>query len=230
MNVMLSGGGTGGHIYPALAVAEALRQQYPDSTLIYVGNADGMEHTLAEEAGYQFIPVSVAGFKKRGLLHVLPVLYKNWQGLRQAKALLRKFRPDLVIGTGGYACGPLLLEAARLHIPTLLHEQNAIMGKTNKILSRYVNKICLTFPIADLPAAVTAKTVLTGLPVRQAILQTEAAAARKWLGLADDKPVFAANRRQPGGAAPKSGFGGTLAGTFGGWCSDCAYHWREAFC
>lgn len=190
MNVMLSGGGTGGHIYPALAVAEALRQQYPDSTLIYVGNADGMEHTLAEEAGYQFIPVSVAGFKKRGLLHVLPVLYKNWQGLRQAKELLRKFCPDLVIGTGGYACGPLLLEAARLHIPTLLHEQNAIMGKTNKILSRYVNKICLTFPIADLPAAITAKTVLTGLPVRQAILQTEAAAARKWLGLADDKPVL----------------------------------------
>lgn len=190
MNVMLSGGGTGGHIYPALAVAEALRQQYPNSTLIYVGNADGMEHTLAEEAGYRFIPMSVAGFKKRGIWQTLLVLYKNWRGLAQAKALLRQFRPDLVIGTGGYACGPLLLEATRLHIPTLLHEQNAIMGKTNKILSRHVNKICLTFPIADLSAAVAAKTVLTGLPVRQAILQTEPAAARKRLGLALDKPVL----------------------------------------
>ena len=149
MNVMLSGGGTGGHIYPALAVAEALRQKYPNSSLVYVGNAEGMEHELAEEAGYQFIPMSVAGFKGHGLRQTLQVLYKNWRGLAQAKALLRQFRPDLVIGTGGYACGPLLLEATRLRIPTLLHEQNAIMGKTNKILSKHVNKICLTFPIAE---------------------------------------------------------------------------------
>ena len=132
MNVMLSGGGTGGHIYPALAVAEAIRQKYPDSRLVYVGNVDGMEHELAKEAGYEFIPVSVAGFKGRGPLQMLQMLYKNWRGLAEAKALLRQFHPDLVIGTGGYACGPLLLEATRLHIPTLLHEQNAIIGKTNK--------------------------------------------------------------------------------------------------
>lgn len=190
MNVMLSGGGTGGHIYPALAVAEAIRQQYPNSRLVYVGNADGMEHELASEAGYEFIPVSVAGFKGRGPVQMLRVLYKNWRGLAEAKALLRRFRPDLVIGTGGYACGPLLLEATRLHIPTLLHEQNAIMGKTNKILSRHVNKICLTFPIADLPAAVAAKCELTGLPVRQAILAADDAAARRHLGLAATKPVL----------------------------------------
>ncbi len=190
MNVMLSGGGTGGHIYPALAVAEALLQRYPDSKIIYVGNADGMEHQLAEEAGYKFIPISVAGFKSHGLLQTLKVFYKNWRGLAQAKALLRDFRPDLVIGTGGYACGPLLLEAARLHIPTLLHEQNAVMGKTNKILSKRVGKICLTFPITDLPVNVANKTILTGLPVRQAILQTDPGAARRQLGLAPDKPVL----------------------------------------
>ncbi|MCI9044029.1 MAG: undecaprenyldiphospho-muramoylpentapeptide beta-N-acetylglucosaminyltransferase [Peptococcaceae bacterium] len=190
MNVMLSGGGTGGHIYPALAVAEAIRQKYPDSRLVYVGNVDGMEHELAKEAGYEFIPVSVAGFKGRGPLQMLQMLYKNWRGLAEAKALLRQFHPDLVIGTGGYACGPLLLEATRLHIPTLLHEQNAIMGKTNKILSRHVNKICLTFPIANLPDAVSAKCELTGLPVRRAILETDTAAARQHLGLAVDKPVL----------------------------------------
>lgn len=190
MNVMLSGGGTGGHIYPALAVAEAIRQKYPDSRLVYVGNIDGMEHELAKEAGYEFIPVSVAGFKGRGPLQMLRMLYKNWRGLAEAKALLRQFHPDLVIGTGGYACGPLLLEATRLHIPTLLHEQNAIMGKTNKILSRHVNKICLTFPIANLPDAVSAKCELTGLPVRRAILETDTAAARQHLGLAVDKPVL----------------------------------------
>lgn len=190
MNVMLSGGGTGGHIYPALAVAEAIRQKYPDSRLVYVGNVDGMEHELAKEAGYEFIPVSVAGFKGRGPLQMLQMLYKNWRGLAEAKALLRQFHPDLVIGTGGYACGPLLLGATRLHIPTLLHEQNAIMGKTNKILSRHVNKICLTFPIANLPDAVSAKCELTGLPVRRAILETDTAAARQHLGLAVDKPVL----------------------------------------
>ncbi len=190
MNVMLSGGGTGGHIYPALAVAEAIRQKYPDSRLVYVGNVDGMEHELAKEAGYEFIPVSVAGFKGRGPLQMLQMLYKNWRGLAEAKALLRQFHPDLVIGTGGYACGPLLLEATRLHIPTLLHEQNAIMGKTNKILSRHVNKICLTFPIANLPDAVSAKCELTGLPVRRAILETDTTAARQHLGLAVDKPVL----------------------------------------
>lgn len=190
MNVMLSGGGTGGHIYPALAVAEAIRQKYPDSRLVYVGNVDGMEHELAKEAGYEFIPVSVAGFKGRGPLQMLQMLYKNWRGLAEAKALLRQFHPDLVIGTGGYACGPLLLEATRLHIPTLLHEQNAIMGKTNKILSRHVNKICLTFPIANLPDAVSAKCELTGLPVRRAILETDTAAARQHLDLAVDKPVL----------------------------------------
>ncbi len=190
MNVMLSGGGTGGHIYPALAVAEAIRQKYPDSRLVYVGNVDGMEHELAKEAGYEFIPVSVAGFKGRGPLQMLQMLYKNWRGLAEAKALLRQFHPDLVIGTGGYACGPLLLEATRLNIPTLLHEQNAIMGKTNKILSRHVNKICLTFPIANLPDVVSAKCELTGLPVRRAILETDTAAARQHLGLAVDKPVL----------------------------------------
>ena len=190
MKVMLSGGGTGGHIYPALAIAEALKKEYPGSRLVYVGNASGMEHELAAEAGYEFVAVSAAAFKRKGPLQILASIYKNWRGLAEAKRVLRDFKPDLVIGTGGYASGPLLLEAARLHIPTLLHEQNAVMGKTNKLLSRRVSKICLTFPVPELNKAAAAKAVLTGLPVREAILTATLDEGRRRLGLAADKPVL----------------------------------------
>lgn len=189
MRVMITGGGTGGHIYPALAIAEALRQQYPGCEIVYVGNDRGMEHTLAAEAGYPFVPISVAGFSERGLLKALAVLRRNVRGVAEAKRELKKFRPDLVVGTGGYACGPLMLAASRMGIPTLLHEQNAVMGKTNTILSRRVSKICLTFPVGGLQPAAAQKAVMTGLPVREAILQADNAESRRMLGLAADAPV-----------------------------------------
>ncbi len=189
MRVMITGGGTGGHIYPALAIAEALRQAYPGCEVVYVGNDQGMEHSLAAEAGYRFVPISVAGFSERGLLKALAVLRRNVRGVAEAKRELKRFRPDLVVGTGGYACGPLMLAAAQMGIPTLLHEQNAVMGKTNTILSRRVAKICLTFPVGGLQPAVQQKTVLTGLPVREAILRADKATARRLLGLSADAPV-----------------------------------------
>lgn len=190
MRVMVSGGGTGGHIYPALAIAEALQKKYPGSSVVYVGNENGMEHELAEEAGYDFQPICVAGLTSKKPNKVLGVVLKNVRGVREAKRALKEFRPDLVIGTGGYACGPLLLAATNLGIPTLLHEQNAIMGKTNKILSRKVARICLTFPIPSLPADIAARAKITGLPVRKAILSADKAEGRQKLGLAADKPVL----------------------------------------
>ncbi len=190
MRVMVSGGGTGGHIYPALAIAEALQKKYPGSKVVYVGNENGMEHELAQEAGYDFQPICVAGLTSKKPNKVLSVVLKNIRGVREAKRALKRFRPDLVIGTGGYACGPLLLAATNLGIPTLLHEQNAIMGKTNKILSRKVARICLTFPIPNLPVDIAARAKLTGLPVRKAIIAADKADGRRKLGLAADKPVL----------------------------------------
>ena len=190
LRVMISGGGTGGHIYPALAIAEAVRAKYTRAQVVYVGNADGMEHKLAAEAGYKFVPISVAGMTSKNPLRVLQVLAKNAAGVRQAKRAIKDFMPDLVVGTGGYACGPLLLAAAELKIPTLLHEQNAVMGKTNHILSGKVSKLCLTFPIKALPAEAARHAELMGLPVRQAILQADKQVGRLNLGLAADKPVL----------------------------------------
>ena len=190
LRMMISGGGTGGHIYPALAIAEAVRAKYPRAQVVYVGNAEGMEQKLAAEAGYKFVPMSVAGMTSKNPLKVLQVLAKNAAGVRQAKRAIKDFRPDLVVGTGGYACGPLLLAAAGLNISTLLHEQNAVMGKTNHILSGKVDKLCLTFPIKELPAEAAQHAELTGLPVRQAILQADKQVGRRNLGLAADKPVL----------------------------------------
>lgn len=189
MRIMITGGGTGGHIYPALAIAEALLRAYPGSEVLYVGNADGMEHRLASEAGYPFAAISVAGFSEKGLLKAIGVLWRNVRGVSEAKREIKKFQPDLVVGTGGYACGPLMLAASRMGIPTLLHEQNAVMGKTNTILSGRVSRICLTFPVAGLPKAAEQKAVLTGLPVREAILAADKTESREMLGLATDRPV-----------------------------------------
>lgn len=190
MRVMISGGGTGGHIYPALAIAEAIGEAHPQSRVLYAGNPGGMEHKLAEAAGYDFLPLSVAGLSGKNPFTLVKVLLKNLLGLRQAKRAIRSFKPDLVIGTGGYACGPLLLAAEKLGVPTLLHEQNAVMGKTNRILSGKVSVLCLTFPIKDLPEAVAARAVQTGLPVRRAILAADKTIGREKLGLAADKPVL----------------------------------------
>ncbi len=193
MRIMITGGGTGGHIYPALAIAEALRQAYPGSEVLYVGNADGMEHRLASEAGYPFAAISVAGFSERGFLKAIGVLRQNVRGVAEAKREIKNFRPDLVVGTGGYACGPLMLAASRMGIPTLLHEQNAVMGKTNTILSGRVSRICLTFPVVGLAKAAEQKAVLTGLPVREAILAADREKSsekfREMLGLSTEKPV-----------------------------------------
>lgn len=190
MRLMISGGGTGGHIYPALAIAEALGRKYPGSSILYAGNPAGMEHRLATAAGYDFLPLSVAGISGKNPVKLAAVLAKNVAGVQQAKRAIRKFAPDLVVGTGGYACGPLLLAATKLGVPTLLHEQNAVMGKTNRILSSRVSRLCLTFPIKDLPADVAKKAVLTGLPVRSAILSADRKQGQRCLGLDENRPVL----------------------------------------
>ncbi|MGI5824655.1 MAG: undecaprenyldiphospho-muramoylpentapeptide beta-N-acetylglucosaminyltransferase [Bacillota bacterium] len=189
MRAMITGGGTGGHIYPALAIAEGIKNKYEDAEILYVGADGGLEKELATRAGYKFKGITVAGLERRISLKAITTVFKNMQGIRQSKVLLRQYQPDIVIGTGGYACGPLMLAAAKKGFPTLLHEQNAIMGMTNSILSNKVDKICLTFNIMGGNFSAHHKAVITGLPVRKNIMNADKNKGIEFFCLNPEKPV-----------------------------------------
>lgn len=190
MRAMITGGGTGGHIYPALAIAEGIKNKYENAEIIYIGSDNGLEKDLATRAGYEFRGISVAGLTRPLSFATVKTVLKNMKGISQAKKLLNEYKPDLVVGTGGYACGPLMLAAAKKGFPTLLHEQNAVMGMTNSILSNKVDKICLTFNIiGGGKFDAKEKAVITGLPVREDILRADKTKGREFLGLDPEKPV-----------------------------------------
>jgi UDP-N-acetylglucosamine--N-acetylmuramyl-(pentapeptide) pyrophosphoryl-undecaprenol N-acetylglucosamine transferase len=165
MRVLIAAGGTGGHIYPGIAVAKEIVRRYPDSEVKFVGTARGLENKLVPQAGFELLLIDSAGLKNvgvaaraRGLL-VLP------KSLRQAWALLRKFQPEVVIGAGGYVSGPVLLTASWMKLPTLVMESNALPGWTNRVLARFIDKAAISFEAA-LPFF-RGKGVVTGNPVRR---------------------------------------------------------------
>lgn len=169
MRVIVTGGGTGGHIYPALAIAKGILAREPGSQILYVGTKEGMEARLVPEAGIDFQGVSGQGLPRKLSVETIKVGAKSFKALWETKQILKNFKPDLVVGTGGYVSGPVVLTAALFGIPTLLHEQNALPGITNKILARFVRKVMVTFPESIAHFGVRKKLVLTGLPVRPEI-------------------------------------------------------------
>lgn len=179
----MSGGGTGGHIYPALAVAQELRQQQPPWELLYIGARGGMEEKLVAREGLSFAAVPARGLERRlswaavaGMASLLP-------GTWEAARVLQRFRPQVVVGTGGYVCAPVVLAAWLARIPVVLHEQNALPGLTNRYLSRLARAVCTSLPGAEKYFSRPERVRHTGLPVRQEIItmSREEAAAR--LGL-----------------------------------------------
>jgi UDP-N-acetylglucosamine--N-acetylmuramyl-(pentapeptide) pyrophosphoryl-undecaprenol N-acetylglucosamine transferase len=190
--VILTGGGTAGHIQPALAIAEIIKRRLPDTQFLYVGTPEGMESRIAVREGYEFRGVEVSGFARR----MTPKnILKNARSLSllaaadvKSKRILREFAPDLVIGTGGYVCGPVVKAAAAMGIPTALHEQNAFPGLTTKLLSKRVDEIMLAFPEAADRLEKPVKYTVTGLPTREAYSgkRLTRAEAKKLLGLSDD--------------------------------------------
>lgn len=188
MKVIISGGGTGGHIYPALAVADALKKYDSAIDLLFVGAKGKMEMQHVPAAGYPIVGITSMGLQRRRLLANAPLPLRLLQGLWQARRLLKQFRPDVVLGTGGYASAPIVYMAAQRHIPTLIQEQNAVVGLTNRFLGRYVDKICVAYEglARSLPQE---KLVLTGNPVRHSIVAqpSDAATARAHFGLRPDK-------------------------------------------
>lgn len=169
MRVIVTGGGTGGHIYPALAIAQGLIQRNQADKILYVGIKDGMEARLVPETGIEFKGISGQGLPRQLSIEMLKTGGKSLKAVWETKRILKEFRPDLVVGTGGYVSGPVVLTAALFGIPTILHEQNALPGITNKILARFVRRVLVTFPESIAHFGVKKKIIMAGLPVRQEI-------------------------------------------------------------
>jgi len=163
---MLSGGGTGGHIYPAVSIANELKLRYPDSKFLFVGSKDRMEMEKVPQAGYKIEGLWISGIQRKLTLDNLSFPFKLISSLFKSWKLIRVFKPNVVIGTGGFASGPLLYVSTKMGIPTLIQEQNSYPGITNKLLSKSVNKICTAFEGLErfFPED---KIILTGNPIRQ---------------------------------------------------------------
>lgn len=183
LTVALTGGGTGGHIYPAVAMGRGLQERMPLVSLHYLGTPEGLEAVLIPKEGWPFYSVEAAGLERKISLNSAMAIAKTGKGYFQARRHLRKIRPAVVVGTGGYVCGPVVLAAAHLGIPTLIHEQNAFPGLTNRWLSRVAKRVCVTFPQSARYFPPGVKTITTGLPIRTQILQTSREEGLKGLEL-----------------------------------------------
>lgn len=173
LRFIISGGGTGGHIYPAIAIANALKLRFPSAEFLFVGAQDKMEMQKVPQAGYAIQGLWIAGLQRKLTLDNLLFPFKLLSSLWKSSCILRKFKPDVVIGTGGFASGPLLQMANSRGIPTLIQEQNSYPGITNKLLSKKASKICVAYGQLErfFPAA---KLVFTGNPVRQDLVDVHA--------------------------------------------------------
>lgn len=189
--LILSGGGTGGHIYPAIAVADAFKRRYPDAEILFVGAEGRMEMEKVPKAGYEVIGLPIAGIQRRLTWENLKFPFKLWKSLRKAAALIKSFEPDVAAGFGGYASGPLLRKAAQRGVPTILQEQNSYAGLTNKWLSKKAAKICVAYEGMEKYFA-PEKIVFTGNPVRQdiAVSTSSKQENKAFFGLDADKPCL----------------------------------------
>ena len=169
LRVIISGGGTGGHIFPAVSIANAIKAQRPDAKILFVGAIGRMEMQRVPAAGYEIKGLPICGFDRKNLLKNIKVLYKIWKSQRMAKQIIREFKPQVAVGVGGYASGPTLNKAAAMGIPCLIQEQNSYAGVTNKLLAKKAEKICVAYEGMErfFPAE---KIILTGNSVRQALL------------------------------------------------------------
>lgn len=195
MRVLIACGGTGGHINPGLAIADIIKSKYPNAEFLFAGTPKGMESKLVPKAGYRLETIKVAGFQRKISFENIgrnakAVAYLAASGKR-AKEIIKNFKPDIAIGTGGYAAGPVIRKAAKMGIPTAIHEQNAYPGVTNKLLSKEVDFVMLTVIEAlDFMDKSKFEYAVTGLPVRSNINTMSKAEARKKLGMDDSFTIL----------------------------------------
>lgn len=171
LRIIISGGGTGGHIFPAISIANAIKNKNPEAKILFVGAEDRMEMQRVPAAGYEIKGLPICGFDRKNLLKNVKVLYKIWKSQHLARSIIKDFRPMAAVGVGGYASGPTLNKCAAMGIPCLIQEQNSYAGVTNKLLAKKAEKICVAYENMDrfFPAE---KIIMTGNPVRQSLLET----------------------------------------------------------
>ncbi|MDP3462841.1 MAG: undecaprenyldiphospho-muramoylpentapeptide beta-N-acetylglucosaminyltransferase [Bacteroidales bacterium] len=191
IKIVISGGGTGGHIFPAIAIADAMRSRFPDCKLLFVGALGRMEMQKVPQAGYEIKGLWISGFQRNLSYRNLSFPFKLILSMVRAWLILKRFNPDVVIGVGGYASGPTLRAAISLKIPTLIQEQNSFPGVTNRVLGKKVNTICVAYDHMEtwFPKE---RTVLTGNPLRKTAVDIagKKSEALKFFGLSPDKPVL----------------------------------------
>jgi UDP-N-acetylglucosamine--N-acetylmuramyl-(pentapeptide) pyrophosphoryl-undecaprenol N-acetylglucosamine transferase len=182
MKIAVSGGGTGGHIYPALALIREIQKQDETVEFLYIGTEKGLESQLVPRENIPFKSIHITGFKRKISFENVKTILRFLKGVRDSKKMLKEFKPDVVIGTGGYVCGPVVYAASKMGIPTIIHEQNSVPGLTNKFLSRYVDKIAICFEEARVffPEQ---KVVLTGNPRASEVLGQDGIRGRLSAGL-----------------------------------------------
>lgn len=191
VNILISGGGTGGHIYPAIAIANELKKRFPTAKFLFIGAKDRMEMEKVPQAGYEIKGLWISGLQRKFTIKNAAFPFKLMDSLLKAGKIIKKFKPDVVIGTGGFASGPTLQMASKRGIPTLVQEQNSYPGITNKILAKKANKICVAYDGLErfFPAD---KIVKTGNPVRQDLLHIDSKKieAQKFFGIKDNTKVL----------------------------------------
>lgn len=194
MRVIFSGGGTGGHIYPIMALIERLKERklVTDDDILFVGTQKGLESKIVPAAGVPFKTLKIQGFDRRHILRNFETIDLFIKATKQAKQIIRDFKPDVVLGTGGYVSGAIVYEAAKMHIPTIIHESNSVVGLANKFLAHYVDNVCYTFDDAAQQFSEKKKLVKTGNPRSQQVLGLNAEKVdiqKKW-GLDPEVPTI----------------------------------------
>ena len=193
MKILFAGGGTAGHINPALAIADYVKKRHPDAQISYIGTAEKLEAKLVPAKGYDFYTIKVAGFRRslspKAIIHNISAVKLAATSMLSAKKIIKKINPDIVIGTGGYVSGPVLKAAQKLGIKTAIHEQNAFPGVTTKMLAPNADKVMLAMGEAKKYLKLKKEPVITGNPIRSELLSIDRETARQRLGL-DDKPLI----------------------------------------
>ncbi len=193
MHILFAGGGTAGHINPALAVAGYIKERHPDVKISYIGTAKKLEAKLVPEKGYDFYTIDVAGFQRslspQNILKNISAVKKAVVSSVNSKRYLQELKPDIVVGTGGYVSGPVLKQAQKLGIKTAIHEQNAFPGMTTKMLAPNADAVMLAMPEANKYLKLKKEPIITGNPIRTELLRVSREEARKRLGF-DDRPVI----------------------------------------